>query len=911
MKKTVFLSLLALLFIFALSSCNIKTLEIKAKPTLSIPAGATSVEFSGYLNEIEKSITDSLPQATVTSKNPITIGFSKALIDLDTNEFFNSSEINFAQVNQTFSASFTVPTIPEFNPISLELPSISAEPLDLSEQMDHMDLPSSVTIPSISQPVVIPNGGGSLPDILLPVTGIESFDTATFYSGTLNIKLKLLAPLNISDELNVMLKVINKGSIIMPSLNYQNIADGTEKIFSINLWNVTMDASDLKIELSNITYANTGVARDTSIDVSFDFEDTSIKSATGLNFEYATNQTKFFALDVPTDAYATCTVNGNLTINLSTPSEWTGVSKKFDISVKQNNKELVSATDVTAFPLQLDLSNKDLTTSNLKIDTKVTMSGENASLAFNSNTKIESSFTPDISLLAIKDAKLSLNENVAKPEMLGTGTFNDSSLIKVVPSGFSVTGVTGEVSMGEDVSSKAALSVDPQGNIVADLSDKTITSDIIFGITKISLSNIVSSSPSVTPQFENIGFSEAEISQAGLEQKIDENVAIPQNVKDMVNSITLNGGLLEITVQNNLPVSMDASITMNGLIAYAFKSFTKGATETWTIDLSGKTIPVSDIDNFDVHFSAAPQGYTNNRLTLTDITLGKEYILSAAVKVQGISIDKLNVKNVENTGLITDTGIDLSSVELLKNILLKDIPASINTSMDTTEQQSISLTLDATYTSGRTDSVKHEILIDTEIALGSEQSTALPLKDIINDLPKNLEIGYKIITSSSFDISAGQKIKAGLSINIPMEFEVTQDSTITNDIVLTEDILGRTDSDKEKTMNSILSKVKELKLNFDLNNTIGMDAKIQILTNDSHETLIKQIIVQKGVSTPIVDLSELIPQILETNPYTVKIRIVIPKTVENTYYSLNGEGKIDLKFWALVGTDIVLPLSID
>ena len=231
--------------------------------------------------------------------------------------------------------------------------------------------------------------------------------------------------------------------------------------------------------------------------------------------------------------------------------------------------------------------------------------------------------------------------------------------------------------------------------------------------------------------------------------------------------------------------------------------------------------------------------------------------------------------------------------------------------MDTTEQQSISLTLDATYTSGRTDSVKHEILIDTEIALGSEQSTALPLKDIINDLPKNLEIGYKIITSSSFDISAGQKIKAGLSINIPMEFEVTQDSTITNDIVLTEDILGRTDSDKEKTMNSILSKVKELKLNFDLNNTIGMDAKIQILTNDSHETLIKQIIVQKGVSTPIVNLSELIPQILETNPYTVKIRIVIPKTVENTYYSLNGEGKIDLKFWALVGTDIVLPLSID
>ncbi|HQF34375.1 MAG TPA: hypothetical protein PLM73_11780, partial [Petrotogaceae bacterium] len=545
-------------------------------------------------------------------------------------------------------------------------------------------------------------------------------------------------------------------SIIMPSLNYQNIADGTEKIFSINLWNVTMDASDLKIELSNITYANTGVARDTSIDVSFDFEAASIKSATGLNFEYAINQTKFFALDVPADAYATCTVNGNLTINLSTPSEWTGVSKKFDISVKQNNKELVSATDVTAFPLQLDLSNKDLTTSNLKIDTKVTMSGENASLAFNSNTKIESSFTPDISLLAIKDAKLSLNENVAKPEMLGTGTFKDSSLIKVVPSGFSVTGVTGEVSMGEDVSSKAALSVDPQGNIVADLSGKTITSDINFGVTKISLSNIVSSSPSVTPQFENIGFSEAEISQAGLEQKIDENVAIPQNVKDMVNSITLNGGLLEITVQNNLPVSMDASITMNGLIAYAFKSFTKGATETWTIDLSGKTIPVSDIDNFDVHFSAAPQGYTNNRLTLTDITLGKEYILSAAVKVQGISIDKLNVKNVENTGLITDTGIDLSTVELLKNILIKDIPASITTSMDTAQQQNVDLTLDATYTSGRTNESKHVTLLNSQIALGNEQSTPLLLKDIINDLPKNLEIGYKIKTSESFDIAAGQ-----------------------------------------------------------------------------------------------------------------------------------------------------------
>jgi len=708
-----------------------------------------------------------------------------------------------------------------------------------------------------------------------------------------------------------MLKVINKGSIIMPSLNYQNIADGTEKIFSINLWNVTMDASDLKIELSNITYANTGVARDTSIDVSFDFEAASIKSATGLNFEYAINQTKFFALDVPADAYATCTVNGNLTINLSTPSEWTGVSKKFDISVKQNNKELVSATDVTAFPLQLDLSNKDLTTSNLKIDTKVTMSGENASLAFNSNTKIESSFTPDISLLAIKDAKLSLNENVAKPEMLGTGTFKDSSLIKVVPSGFSVTGVTGEVSMGEDVSSKAALSVDPQGNIVADLSGKTITSDINFGVTKISLSNIVSSSPSVTPQFENIGFSEAEISQAGLEQKIDENVAIPQNVKDMVNSITLNGGLLEITVQNNLPVSMDASITMNGLIAYAFKSFTKGATETWTIDLSGKTIPVSDIDNFDVHFSAAPQGYTNNRLTLTDITLGKEYILSAAVKVQGISIDKLNVKNVENTGLITDTGIDLSTVELLKNILIKDIPASITTSMDTAQQQNVDLTLDATYTSGRTNESKHVTLLNSQIALGNEQSTPLLLKDIINDLPKNLEIGYKIKTSESFDIAAGQKIKAGLSMSIPMEFEVTQDATITDDIVLTEDILGRTDSEKEKTMNSILSKVKELKLNFDLNNTLGMTAKIQVLTNDGNETLIKQIVVERGESNPVADLSDLVTQILEANPYTVKIRVVIPRTPENTYYSINGEGKIDLKFWALLGTDIVLPLNID
>ncbi|HPA94439.1 MAG TPA: hypothetical protein PLI39_11045, partial [Petrotogaceae bacterium] len=246
-----------------------------------------------------------------------------------------------------------------------------------------------------------------------------------------------------------------------------------------------------------------------------------------------------------------------------------------------------------------------------------------------------------------------------------------------------------------------------------------------------------------------------------------------------------------------------------------------------------------------------------------------------------------------------------------KNILLKDIPASINTSMDTAQQQNVDLTLDATYTSGRTNESKHVTLLNSQIALGNEQSTPLLLKDIINDLPKNLEIGYKIKTSESFDIAAGQKIKAGLSMSIPMEFEVTQDATITDDIVLTEDILGRTDSEKEKTMNSILSKVKELKLNFDLNNTLGMTAKIQVLTNDGNETLIKQIVVERGESNPVADLSDLVTQILEANPYTVKIRVVIPRTPENTYYSINGEGKIDLKFWALLGTDIVLPLNID
>lgn len=911
MKKTVFLSLLALLFIFALSSCNIKTLEIKAKPTLSIPAGATSVEFSGYLKDIEKSITDSLPQATVTSKNPITIGFSKDLIDLDTNELFNSSEIDFGQVNQTISTGFTVPSIPPFNPINLELPSISASSLDLSEEMDRMDLPSSVTIPSISQPVFIPNGGGSIPDISLPVTGIDSFDTATFYSGRLNIKLKLVAPLNTSDELYVMLKVINKGSIIAPMFSYQNIADGLEKTFTLDLGNLTMDASDLQIQLSSITYSNTGVARDTSIDISFDFETASIKAATGLDFENIRNQTKYFKLGVASDAYATCTVNGNLTIDLSTPSEWTGVSKKFNIIVKQNSKVLVSATDVTSFPLQLDLSNKDLTTSDLRIEAKITMSGVNACLAFNSETKIESSFTPNIALTAVKDAKLALNETVTKPEALGTGTFKASSLIKILPSGVSVNGVTGEVSMGEDASSKVPLSIDSQGNIVADLSGKSITSDISFTVSKISLSNIVSSTPSVNPQFENIGFSQAEISQAGLAKKIDENVAIAQNVKDMVNSIKLKSGSIEITVQNGLPLSMDASITMNGLIAYAFKTFTRDATETWTIDLAGKTIPISEIDNFDVHFSAAPQGYINDRLTLTDIMTGQEYTLDATVNVTGIVIDNINVKNVQNSGLITDTGIDLSTVELLKNILIKDIPASITTSMDTAQQQNVDLTLDATYTSGRTNESKHVTLLNSQIALGNEQSTPLLLKDIINDLPKNLEIGYKIKTSESFDIAAGQKIKAGLSMSIPMEFEVTQDATITDDIVLTEDILGRTDSEKEKTMNSILSKVKELKLNFDLNNTLGMNAKIQVLTNDDNETLIKQIVVERGESNPVADLSDLVTQILEANPYTVKIRVVIPRTPENTYYSINGEGKIDLKFWALLGTDIVLPLNID
>lgn len=918
MKKYILFSLMIIMILaLFLTSCNLQTVKIKTDPKIQAPIGATTIIVSTFTGDIKDELTKSLPGAEIISENPFTIRYATDLFNIDFNDFMNTS-LDFENIAQPFDKiSVSVPSLGnnlQISPVSItKIGSISS--VSVSQNINPVVIPDNIAIQNITG-LVIPTGSTEVSTTVAFTAG--SFDSITFSDGKLYIDInpgKIVSP----DAVVSVNGVIN-GNI--NSLGAVNVESGNAvlefplsgKVLSNNI------SVDFVINTQNNgTNPVEDIITDYDLFFGFSFDASStVKAAKGISFSYSANDTKTISLGIDSTAFLTALIDGSINVMSEIPSSWTGISKSLKITLKQNN-EIIAQKTINSDNDTIDLSGKEILPQDIIVDTEVLISGENAEFSLNdTEDEFIAGINPVISISSLKGAKVNLNQNIAKPSELVSATFGATSSI-IIDSDVDFKGVDGYVSTGTGAHIPLNISA---GNIVLDLGGAILDGDIDIIINTVDF-DIPPVGEITFNTYNDIDFSELTVNQSGLNISKNISTELPEMAKDMLESVTLKSGSLEIYINNQLPVDIKAKVFSEALGINTTFTFAKTSGATETIDFANKTIDFSNINTFDFSVDASPSGYDGSHVTLSDVKPGKEYFIEGNAELSGVEIGNAVISNVSTSGEfdISSNLSELKNIEFLKNVIIKDVPATLTFNVEGISGLNPDITLYATYIDSLGNFHNNEH-IGTQSVEGSKIIIDINnFEDIINGISKMkdndpLLIGYSLdITGQTVDFSqlTGETEKSPstkFAVEIPFDIEVTQDATLTDDISFGDnDILGREEElTEDDPMYIALNSLEKLELNFNVDNTSGISAKAQILfydeSTEKYEIFSDSVIYYGNADTPEsdiqilkgehsyrIDFSALVEKIKNTVPFKVKLRILIPQGD----YSINTAGSVEIK----------------
>ncbi|BBE30770.1 hypothetical protein OSSY52_09110 [Tepiditoga spiralis] len=358
MKKYFFISfLLVLLLIF--SSCNTKTVILKASPKVQAPVGATSVSLSGFITDLENQIKQSLP-IKIVNRNPLTFRYATDLINVSVSDFFSSDQINLDSFSKVLNQNFDVPLIPAPENLGdFSIPSVTIGSVP--------DIGINIVLPGITEAegIEVNQHQTSSQTISTGLSGTE-FVTATL-KGNIEVNLTQNAFTNLDTEIYIL--KVTQGTNVLKTFNLlkgSNILD---------LSGITIEPKDLGISFeATLIGSNANVKIDEN------------------NPEILASITPHIALASISGAKITLKQDVNLTIpailssaTFKSGSKLSLHSNEIQFKSVNGNFNIGSQTiplSVTSGDLTADLSDATLTPSdNLNINASITADIPDASMS--------------------------------------------------------------------------------------------------------------------------------------------------------------------------------------------------------------------------------------------------------------------------------------------------------------------------------------------------------------------------------------------------------------------------------------------------------------------------------------------------------------------------------------------------
>ncbi|MFW5686204.1 MAG: hypothetical protein ACOC0O_06070, partial [Spirochaetota bacterium] len=361
----------------AMAGCNLtmpQEITVKADPTLTVPAGTRSFEISEYFNveqELDNLVADidGLSRVETEVGQPLRLAIDHEIANVSVDDFV-TEDLGLTELSETVSVDYTVPDF------------------DIAPQSISSDVPpvtlSGVTIPNTSvTDVPEPDGNGAVTVPTLPVTA-SGFSEITFASGTLTATMIVS---NATPGMTVQVTGANirrddgdpltaTGDVITSATNQPIVTSGEPLTF--DLAGAEFPAAfEFELELA-VTGGTGGQFFDSDISCSLS-GDTTVNAATGVDFADQVTGSTFVELDPGLDFVSATVDTGNITIDLTRPAGWTGITTEPTITVLQDGNPIAGPTALAPEPYVLDLSGVTFTNEDIEVQYTIDVTGTNAS----------------------------------------------------------------------------------------------------------------------------------------------------------------------------------------------------------------------------------------------------------------------------------------------------------------------------------------------------------------------------------------------------------------------------------------------------------------------------------------------------------------------------------------------------
>ncbi len=651
-------------------------------------------------------------------------------------------------------------------------------------------------------------------------------------------------------------------------------------------------------------------------------------------------------------AFSTVTFEeGNLVFDLSTANGTAGMEVAVNYaSVSYGGPSDLVALETMPVPLDgslsFDLSGITLSSNiSLNLDVEIANGGGSAETfdlsvqpSFSSTTTISSAsdITIDAVVDGIIDIPLDTPDEFVSAE-IGTGdfsvNFNFPAAWNIQTYSLSLTLEQGDGAGGwTELSTVSDTDTTP---VVFDLSGLTIDNNDMRMLYTATLLSAANSADFTTPA--NVGSVTGGISDFTILQIYSEaidfsetvNEPIDTEINDMVAAVQFDSPVLILSVDNQLPISLQIVIASDALrVNNSFPS-TSGSNETWPVfllpagggDAEGElSIPetLTEID-FTVNVSSPNYDSGTNILTMNDVAPGAVYSMSGSASVDlellSITIDKIDESFEYPDVGAGDPVLDLSAMLdiPIDGLSFSAITATLHNDIGSLPGDAFGIRV---HTDDYNGDLEDDYLIGSALVPEYLDGTDIPvngLSDIIEALPSDLRfyVSYNVTEVTIPTDGSGEHIWAEIEAVMPLQIEVTDpagyeilDADLQPVIPeLEEDLFGRTGGEDDETMNEILGMAESISLHADITNTTGMSAVLEISdTESAFET--KTFALENGEQTITIDSDDLAIMI-NTFPFTPEFHILIPQGIHSfNQGSEANPADISVTAWLEIVTDV-------
>ncbi len=417
-------------------------------------------------------------------------------------------------------------------------------------------------------------------------------------------------------------------------------------------------------------------------------------------------------------------------------------------------------------------------------------------------------------------------------------------------------------------------------------------------------------------------FSEVDVADTTFDTVESFSNAIDTSTRELVESVTFNNPVLEITLDNGLPVPVIVDITSpttSGGTPVTFPAvsgndFPNASTTTreWDIDPNPFFVDMPSMD-LDVAVQLDDGTPGDGTTTVTNVTPGDLYTLTGEVAAS-FEVERMVVEEAEFSDQFPEAGsagLDFSDMAafLPDQVNFNAIDSVLDITLrEATSEITLLVTAHWTDGDGAPDSM---LLVDDgnggPRVIEEDGPVDIDLQSIINTRPSELFFDYTITAAAApipvdqGDDAPDQRLAAILTADIPMSFTADEVAELTdgdgNPVIPPQegDIFGRDPDAPADVLSRALDSVAGMQLHVTLENNVGFNGELSIEEDSGFSKMIDLSAGEKTIPLEADDMA-----LVKEDPFTPVMRLFFGEGD----HVINTDGDLIVSIWLETEADI-------